>query len=455
MGNGGNGVYINNVSGNTISVNLISGNVLNGVLISAGTGKTQTRTGEMVQGNTVQGNRIGTDVNGATAIGNGQNGVFLNGSPVNTIGGTTSGAGNLISGNLLSGVSFFGAATTGNLLLGNRIGTNAGGTLPVGNMQDGVLLTDAPGNFLGGTEPGSRNIISGNAGDGISLTGAGSTGNLIEGDFIGTNIQGTGPLRNGQDGVAVFDASGDTVGGTVQGARNVISGNDGNGISFTDTPASDIVGNFIGTDVTGTQPVANVADGVLFDDSTSDTVGGTAQGAGNVISGNGQAGVEIRGTTSQNDVVEGNTIGPAVGGESFVTATSTGELGNLYGVYINGSAYNTVGGTNASAQPDLRQQPPRRQRGWRADRWSDELDRGEFHRHRPVRRLPAGERHRGFHQRCGVQHDRRDRPGRRQCDRGLLNLYGVRPGRGRCRHRQRRRDGQPRRGQPHRHRRNW
>ena len=195
---------------------------------------------------------------------------------------------------------------------------------------------------------GAGNVISGNAGDGISLTGAGSKGDLIEGDFIGTNSQGTGPLSNGQDGVAVFDASDDTVGGTVQGARNVISGNHGNGISFTDTPASDVVGNFIGTDVTGTQPVANVADGVLFDDSTSDTVGGTAQGAGNVISGNDQAGVEIRGTTSRNDDVEGNTIGPAVGGESFVT-TAAGDLGNLYGVYINGSADNTVGGTNASA----------------------------------------------------------------------------------------------------------
>ena len=127
----------------------------------------------------------------------------------------------------------------------------------------------------------------------------------------------------------------------------MISGNDGNGISFTDATASDVVGNFIGTDVTGTQPVANAADGVLFDDSTSDTVGGTAHGAGNVISGNGQAGVEIRATTSQHDVVEGNMIGPAVGGKSFVTAA--GDFGNLYGVYINGSADNTVGGTNASA----------------------------------------------------------------------------------------------------------
>ena len=87
---------------------------------------------------------------------------------------------------------------------------------------------------------------------------------------------------------------------------------------------------------------------VLFDDSTSDTVGGTTQGAGNVISGNGQAGVEIQGTTSRNDVVEGNTIGPAVGGKSFVTAA--GGFGNLYGVYINGSADNTVGGTNASVR---------------------------------------------------------------------------------------------------------
>jgi len=367
LGNFQNGVSVNDVSGNTIggttagAGNIISGNNLDGILISEGVVPSQTVDGgATVLGTIVRGNFIGTNVKGNTPIGNGQNGISLDDSPYNTIGGTMHGAANIISGNDaniisgndLNGISFSGANAMQNQVLGNLIGTDATGTSALANAQNGILMTDAPDNVIGGTVSGAANTISGNASDGISLTGAGSKGNLIEGDFIGTNSQGTGPLRNGQsngqDGVAVFDASGDTVGGTVQGARNVISGNHGNGISFTGTLASDVVGNFIGTNVKGTQPVANVADGVLFDDSTGDIVGGTARGAGNVISGNRQAGVEIRGTTSRNDVVEGNTIGPAVGGKSFVTAA--GDLGNLYGVYINGSAYNTVGGTNASAR---------------------------------------------------------------------------------------------------------
>ena len=351
LANLGNGVEITQLSsGNTIggttggARNLISGNDGVGVLLAFGSGT----------GNLVQGNYIGTDASGTQPLGNLQSGVSIgSGASNNTIGGMISSARNLIAGNFGDGISITGTGrgpnTVDNLVQGNYIGTDFSGTQSLGNLRNGVFDRPAPNNLIGGTVTGAGNVISGNAGDGISLTGAGSKGDLIEGDFIGTNSQGTGPLSNGQDGVAVFDASDDTVGGTVQGARNVISGNHGNGISFTDTPASDVVGNFIGTDVTGTQPVANVADGVLFDDSTSDTVGGTAQGAGNVISGNDQAGVEIRGTTSRNDDVEGNTIGPAVGGESFVT-TAAGDLGNLYGVYINGSADNTVGGTNASVR---------------------------------------------------------------------------------------------------------
>ena len=348
LGNALNGVFINDVSGNTIggttpgAGNLISGNVLNGLQISAGTGKTQTSTGGMVQGNTVQGNLIGTDVNGATAIGNGQNGVFLNGSPVNTIGGTTSGAGNLISGNLLSGVSFFGPATTGNLLLGNRIGTNAGGTLPVGNMLDGVLLTEAPGNFLGGTEPGSRNLISGNVGNGIEINGSGATGNAVQGDFIGLDINGTYALPNAGDGVVVAGASSNLIGGTSAAARNVVSGNGGNGVTVSNATGVVILGNFIGTDAAGTHALGNAADGVLLDTAASNMIGGTTPEARNILSGNSVAGVEIRGGGSSLNLVQGNYIG-----------TDTIRRGRLWPTSSvcssTAARNNTIGGTDPGA----------------------------------------------------------------------------------------------------------
>ena len=348
LGNALNGVFINDVSGNTIggtdpnAGNVISGNSLNGIEIVRGIGKTlNIVSGSLVQGNVVQGNKIGTDASGTLEIGNGQNGVFLDGSPVNTIGGTTSGAGNLISGNLLSGVSFFGPATTGNLLLGNRIGTNAGGTLPVGNMLDGVLLTEAPGNFLGGTEPGSRNLISGNVGNGIEINGSGATGNAVQGDFIGLDINGTYALPNAGDGVVVAGASSNLIGGTSAAARNVVSGNVGNGVTVSNATRVVILGNFIGTDATGTHALGNAADGVLLNTAASNTIGGTTPEARNILSGNSVAGVEIRGGGSSLNLVEGNYIGTDTSGEA--------SLANLVGVFINAASNNTIGGTDPGA----------------------------------------------------------------------------------------------------------
>ena len=311
-----NDVSGNTIGGTTPGAgNLISGNVLNGLQIAAGTGKTQTSTGGMVQGSTVEGNFIGTDASGTLAIGNGQNGVFLNGSPVNTIGGTASGAANLISGNLLNGVSFFGADTTGNLLLGNRIGTNASGTLSLGNMRDGVLLTGAPGNSLGRTEAGSGNLISGNFGNGIEINGPGATGNAVQGDFIGLDVTGTYALPNARDGVVVGESN-NTIGGTSAAARNVVSGNGGNGVTVSNATGVAILGNFIGTDATGTHALGNAADGVLLDTAASNLIGGTAAGARNIISGNRVAGVEIRGSNSISNAVQSNYIGSDVTGKA-------------------------------------------------------------------------------------------------------------------------------------------
>ena len=260
LSNLGNGVEISGSVANTIggtmpgASNLISGNA-DGVLIINASGN-----------NLVQGNYIGTNAAGTQTLSNLGNGIEISNSKQNTIGGTTPGARNLITGNFSDGVLIT-ILSKDNLVEGNYIGTDFSGTQFLGNGGNGVEISGSVANTIGGTTPGARNLISGNFGDGVSIIGTPvgpNTTNLIEGDFIGTNIQGTGPLSNGQDGVAVLDASDDTVGGTVQGAGNVISGNDGNGISFTDAPASDVVGNFIGTNAAGTQSVANAADGVLY-----------------------------------------------------------------------------------------------------------------------------------------------------------------------------------------------
>ena len=71
-------------------------------------------------------------------------------------------------------------------------------------------------------------VISGNR-DGVGIVGNGASGNLVEGNFIGTDVTGTIDIGNSLDGVRIV-AAGNTIGGTAAGARNVISGNTGRGI---------------------------------------------------------------------------------------------------------------------------------------------------------------------------------------------------------------------------------
>ena len=244
------------------------------------------------------------------------------------------------------------------LLIGDYIGINAAGTAAAPNGTGIVIASN--GNTVGGTGGGTgggttaaaRNIISGNTGDGISITAG--TGNLVEGNYIGTTAAGTSPLGNGSIGVVIFSA-GNTVGGTTAGARNIISGNGLDGVSMTDSGANNnlIEGNYIGTDVSGTLPLGNARQGVSITSTnnttnptgTDNTVGGTAPGAGNVISDNAGFGLVIfapNGGGSGN-LVEGNFIGTDSSG-----AHALGNTGD--GIVISSAPGNTIGGTTAAAR---------------------------------------------------------------------------------------------------------
>jgi hypothetical protein len=274
LGNGGIGIAIG-ASGNTIggtvagAGNVISANQAGGLEIFTGSG------------NRVQGNLIGTDASGTVALGN-FIGVLV-GNPVggNTIGGTASGAGNVISGNQASGVLL---ASNGNIVQGNLIGTDITGTQALGN-NNGLSLQGS-NNTIGGTASGAGNVISGNRANGILSFG---TSEVIQGNFIGTDITGTQALGNGGDGVSA--GSNTTIGGTAAGAGNVISANAGNGISLAGN-GNLVLGNLIGTDITGTQALSNGGNGVSITGSNN-TIGGTAAGAGNTIAFNGNDGVLV------------------------------------------------------------------------------------------------------------------------------------------------------------------
>src|SRR5262249_17922137 len=126
------------------------------------------------------GNLIGTDVNGTASLGNSANGVLIeNGSTSNTVGGTTAAARNVIAGNELDGVEIAGAATSGNLVAGNYLGVDASGTKsllrsgPGGvrlGQRNGVQITSASNNTVGGNALGAGNVLSGNALAGVDIT---------------------------------------------------------------------------------------------------------------------------------------------------------------------------------------------------------------------------------------------------------------------------------------------
>jgi titin len=293
--------------------------------------------------NVVSGNYVGTS--GGSALPNGVGVLIHKGSAGNTIGGTVSSAGNVISGNSSVGVELTDSGTGNNLVEGNAIGTNAGRKAAVAN-GTGVLVTGAAGNnTIGGTSAAARNLISGNTNDGVDVNGANK--NHIVGNYIGTNAAGAAALANGSRGVFIAGgASSNTVGGSASGEQNLISGNGFLGVDVAGVcrgPAATgnvIEGNRIGTNAAGSAAVNNFQYGVLLEKCSSGTrVGGTAAGAGNLIAGAGE-GVAIY--TSDGNTIEGNDIGTNAGG--------TASIANGFGIQLFHADNNTIGGTTAAAR---------------------------------------------------------------------------------------------------------
>ncbi len=344
LGNTGDGIRIENSANNTIggtslaARNVIVGNHSDGIEL----------TGSGATNNLIEGNMIGLDATGALDRGNSSNGVLLSGAPSNVIGGTAAGSRNVISGNGSQGVNINGAAAAGNVVEGNYIGTSITGTVGLGNDSDGVIINAAPGNTIGGTVAEARNVISGNSGRGVRVQGIGATGNLFQGNYIGTDVTGTLDFGNSNDGIFISGGGSNTIGGTTAGTRNIISGNNGNGIQIT-ADGNLVQGNYIGVDVTGAarlgngKPSLDTGDGVFINGAATNTIGGTAAGAGNVISSNVSEGIEIIDGASTGNVVQGNFIGTDL--------TGTVPLGNgKDGILLNAAKNTTVGGTASGAR---------------------------------------------------------------------------------------------------------
>ena len=328
---------------------------------------------------TVNNDYVGLDLTGVP-FGNHGVGIYVSGtSSKDSIGLNPSGdsgvVGNVVSANAGSGITLNGSSA--DTIAANRIGTDPTGTVAAGNGGDGISLVGlANDNEIGGTEyvdnatgqannptgskgqvpavfvvPPLGNLISGNGGDGVSIT-AGSQRNSLNGNFVGTTADGDGPLANAGDGVSIVHSDGNSLTGCkfVNDPfvyYNVLSANGANGLHVTDSNHTTVQGNFFGIGADNTTVLANRLDGILVDGSSTDVMVGGVIPLGNVSAGNGTNGIEVSGTVS--GFTTFNTFGgllafkgAAPNGNDGLLITSTGGNNLARTNVFSGNARNGI-----------------------------------------------------------------------------------------------------------------
>jgi hypothetical protein len=322
VGNGDVGVW---VRGDTPSPDVVGGSASgDGNLISGNAYGIRL----FGNGNVVQGNLIGTDVTGTRAVGNsvgvleqdGGNDNLIGGPDTNTPGQPLAGGGNVISANRVGISMSAGVPMSDNVVAGNYIGTDITGTYSVSYYGiTGVELgVNATANTIGGTTVALRNVISGNEigvliGPG-PISGNLASNNVVEGNYIGPTASGAvmGLPAAAQKSVFIYGGNNNQIG--VPGAGNVISGQGvwilGNlsGIGFVDSSGNLVQGN-------------SILSGGVQVSASNNTVGGTAPGAGNVITGSGN-GVSV--SPSFNNGVNVDTTGVSILGNSIYGNSNLG-----------------------------------------------------------------------------------------------------------------------------------
>jgi hypothetical protein len=299
----------------------------------------------------------GNVIRGCGFVGNQDAGVLIEaGASKNTVGGSEASDRNFFMA-ASAGVYTFGSHgvwirgndTDGNKVQGNLIGAglqSLGGQVGMGDA--GVCIMDgAQGNLVGGTSSELRNVIVKNGlapnfrfdqFGGVSISGAHTDGNLVQGNYIGVDEAGTTGAGN-ELGIEIKDgAKNNLIGGTDIGAGNVISGSSGNGISLGGstthpTTGNRVVGNIIGLDALGDAAIPNGNNGIEIDNASDNIIGGTTAASRNIISGNVHDGLHI---VAHRTVVQGNYIGTDISGQF---ARPNGKSG----VYILGGDDNVIG----------------------------------------------------------------------------------------------------------------
>ncbi|MFH1781894.1 MAG: NosD domain-containing protein [Patescibacteria group bacterium] len=241
-GNTLNGVNVGaTASSASVGANTISGNDQSGINVTTGSG------------HTIRNNYIGTSSDGTADLGNDEQGVYIADGDVTV-------EDNTISGNGEAGLEIAGGSS--HSITGNYIGTNGTGAAAVANALEGIDINGGSTITIGGTGASDENIISGNTDHGVEIDNA--TGVTLQGNYIGTNAAGTAAIANGNEGVYINSCTTCEIGGTAANEGNIISGNIDNGIEANDITSLEINGNYIGTDINGTSALANGGEGIRF-----------------------------------------------------------------------------------------------------------------------------------------------------------------------------------------------
>jgi hypothetical protein len=319
-GNGGNGLRVTSSNDTTIQANFFGmgannntavGNALNGVLIDGSSAHT-TMGGPIPLGNVDAANgQNGIVVSGTasyftsyntfcglaafstvTTFGNGEDGMLLTSTGGNILIRT-----NVVTENGHDGIEISGAAQ-GIHVTGNIIGLDTNGQAAMGNVDNGVEVDGTAHNIvIGGPQPTfnviPQNTISANGNNGVAIDGH-AHGITVNNGFMGTNITGLLAFGNGNSGVYLGPGTyGNIIGSPSASLLTVISGNVDDGIEMQGTTGNTVIGTLIGTDRTGSVPLANLANGILVDDSSRNTIGGSAAASRNVIAFNELDGVFV------------------------------------------------------------------------------------------------------------------------------------------------------------------
>ncbi|MCA9952139.1 MAG: right-handed parallel beta-helix repeat-containing protein [Anaerolineales bacterium] len=301
----------------TIQGNLQGAPTVDGLVLGAGSDGSTIRglaitrftNGDAIQvdssNNKILCNNLGVEADGVT--GNANNiGLRVLGDN-NVIGGATAVDRNLVSANSSVGI-YLQPSADNNDIFGNYIGLDATGDADLGNHSTGLQI-DGFNNEVGSAAAGSGNVITANAGNGIFLRETGGN-NTIAGNIIGLNKNGSlsAVAVSGNNNMGIYVASDDNViGGSSAAHRNLISNNGGHGIQIVAADSTQIKANYIGTDITGFNPIGNVLTGIRIEQGDDSVIGGDTAVEGNLIAANQTTGIilieGVANTTIKNNII--------------------------------------------------------------------------------------------------------------------------------------------------------